>query len=587
MDDMTTSESGAGTVRLVPGTAVAVIGGTVAALVADDPRSDLVKRLHARIAAGVTLDELVEALVAEGVRHLPSFGLVSWTGDEARLIVRGDVGALLEPTSTGPVSSVVAGDVTTWVERAEPGVRAVQLHLVGDLSELGAFETQGGLLPACRIEVRHPQSGDVAERPESDLVDLVSGVRSDTEEARVVDDPAASDSSDASDVRAVAGETNLPAPAEPPSLPEPPALPEPPVLVGPRAEEPDEPGEPAQADELGDAGGPESSWFEVAPPSAETDVEPAPPSTDPDVDAAASPDEPESKPSSLDTLIGPFDLESGEDEVDDEGPLTSEVAGDGSETPEAEVDDYDHLFGATQFRTVEDAAVRSSDVVEQPSAGPEALISSIPGPDTAGVSVSVADVGSGDHDGHTISLSALQAARARVGLDNPPSTRAGAALPAPPAGAPMVHAVRCRGGHLNPPHATNCRVCDALIGTQEHVTVPRPVLGVLRFSDGRTLFLSGPMLIGRSPRADGAVGGEPPELVAVASPLKEISGTHLEVRIEGWQVFLVDRQSTNGTVATLPGRDAQRLHPGEPFLITPGTSVNLADEIEFRFEASV
>ncbi len=81
--------------------------------------------------------------------------------------------------------------------------------------------------------------------------------------------------------------------------------------------------------------------------------------------------------------------------------------------------------------------------------------------------------------------------------------------------------------------------------------------------------------------------GEAPELVKVPSPLKEVSSSHLEVRLEGWQVLVVDRQSTNGTVVTAPGRDPQRLRPGEPVPITPGTTVNLADEAEFVFEASV
>ena len=564
MDDIITPDTKQGSVRIVPGTAVAVVGGRVAALVVDDPRSDLVKRLHARISAGATLDELVEVLVAEGVRRLPSFGLVSWTGDEARLIVRGDVGALLQPISTGPVSSVAAGGVTTWVERVEPRVGTVQLHLLGDLSELGPFETRGGLLPACRIEVRCPGGGDATEGPEPSVDDRGQADRpgADAASSSVPSDPPEPPA--------------LPEAPEPPALPEapePPALPESAEVEGQAAGEWDESAEGNVSD--GGSEEPESARFGPASPIMESDN-----------DAAVAGEPPRSGPSPLDTLIGPFDLDPDQDDGDDESSVP-EVLGDGGDAPVDAADDYDHLFGATQFRTVEDAAVRSPDLVDDSRSGPGSLISSIPGGDPAGPSPSLADIGPGDHDGHTISLSALQAARARVGLDSPPSTRAGAALPAPPAGAPMVHAVRCRGGHLNPPHATNCRVCDALIGTQEHVTVPRPVLGVLRFSDGRTLFLSGPMLIGRSPRAEGAVGGEPPELVAVASPLKEISGTHLEVRIEGWQVFLVDRQSTNGTVATLPGRDAQRLHPGEPFLITPGTSVSLADEIEFRFEASV
>jgi hypothetical protein len=56
---------------------------------------------------------------------------------------------------------------------------------------------------------------------------------------------------------------------------------------------------------------------------------------------------------------------------------------------------YDHLFGETVFRNVEDAAIRSDDVDAEPSPAP--------GPPTDG----------GDHDGHTIMVSDLAALRAR------------------------------------------------------------------------------------------------------------------------------------------------------------------------------
>lgn len=152
--------------------------------------------------------------------------------------------------------------------------------------------------------------------------------------------------------------------------------------------------------------------------------------------------------------------------------------------------------------------------------------------------------------------------------------------------APTVHAVRCPSGHLNAPHATSCRSCGAPVADQEPVTVPRPVLGTLRFADGREVQLNGPLILGRNPRLEGQSADEAPQLVTLASPLKEMSSTHLEVRVEGWQVLLVDCRSTNGTVVQLPGREAQKLRPAEPFPIIPGTTVNLADEAEFVYEAS-
>lgn len=92
------------------------------------------------------------------------------------------------------------------------------------------------------------------------------------------------------------------------------------------------------------------------------------------------------------------------------------------------------------------------------------------------------------------------------------------------------------------------------------------------------------MLIGRSPIVSGEVRGRIPELVAVASPDQDVSRTHLEVRLEGWQVLVIDRDSTNGTTVELPGREPQRLRPDHPFPLPVGAVVSLAGEVDFTFE---
>lgn len=240
-------------------------------------------------------------------------------------------------------------------------------------------------------------------------------------------------------------------------------------------------------------------------------------------------------------------------------------------------DDYDHLFGATQYRTVEQAAVRPDEDPDEVlgSTHSEPMISGIPAVGSAsGPSTDpLPDPAAGDHDGHTVSLASLRSQLAQ----SAPS----------PGATPSVHAVHCPAGHLNPTHAGTCRACGEVIFDQEHVSVPRPVLGRIVFADGRIVTVDRPLLIGRAPKLEGVLSGEPPEMVVVASPLKEVSSTHLEIRLEGWQVLVVDRQSTNGTVITPPGRDPQRLRPAEPVPIVPGTGVNLADEVMFTFEVEV
>lgn len=253
--------------------------------------------------------------------------------------------------------------------------------------------------------------------------------------------------------------------------------------------------------------------------------------------------------------------------------------------------DYDHLFGATQFRPVSAAGVHvDRDAIAEPGASSretDGLIAWTPAtaPDGAGAVGGPDD--HGDHDGFTISLAQLremQASESTISAAPGGSEQASTPLSEPGVAPAMVHAVHCSSGHPNPPSATVCRACGIEIPAQSHATVPRPKLGRFRFSDGREVTVARPMLLGRSPKADGPVSGELPELVALDSPTKEVSGTHLEIRIEGWQVLVVDRQSTNGSTVRLPQREPRRLHPGEPFPIIPGSVVELAGEVSFVFE---
>jgi hypothetical protein len=115
------------------------------------------------------------------------------------------------------------------------------------------------------------------------------------------------------------------------------------------------------------------------------------------------------------------------------------------------------------------------------------------------------------------------------------------------------------------------------------VTVPRPVLGVLRLSTGDVVMLDRGVVMGRNPRTD-FEGEERPHIVRLPSGDDEISRTHLQVSLDGWHVLVTDLNSTNGTLVTLPRGDPELLRPGEPFRIQPGTVVTLADEIYFRYE---
>jgi len=105
----------------------------------------------------------------------------------------------------------------------------------------------------------------------------------------------------------------------------------------------------------------------------------------------------------------------------------------------------------------------------------------------------------------------------------------------------------------------------------------------LRLSTGDVITLDRGVVMGRSPRTD-FDGEERPHIVRLPSGDGEISRTHLQVSLDGWHVLVTDLQSTNGTLVTLPGRNPERLRPGEQFPIQFGTVVTLADDIYFRYE---
>ena len=310
---------------------------------------------------------------------------------------------------------------------------------------------------------------------------------------------------------------------------------------------------------------------------------------------------------------------------------------------------YDHLFGRTLSRTVEDAAVRG----EEPVAGPvepspisgaaalaRAVVASAPDLPAESPAV-VAPAGTrparepptptpplvrasttGLIDAVPWSATGDSPAVAMPGASGPPlspdshlssALHPSPAMPVTPVepdevgltvsraaqkalleqfaalptspGGPTVHAVRCPAQHPNPAHAGTCRICGAPIDEQLPVTVPRPVLGRLRLSTGDEVSLDRGVLMGRGPTEGRHVGGERPHVVKLASAGHDISRNHLEVRLDGWHVLVTDLDSTNGTLVTRPGRPPERLRPDQPSMIEPGTVVSLAD-VTFTYEVT-
>jgi hypothetical protein len=216
--------------------------------------------------------------------------------------------------------------------------------------------------------------------------------------------------------------------------------------------------------------------------------------------------------------------------------------------PRAE-ETYDHLFGETVHRDLEEAGVRPAE----------------PDPEGPGTALDT------DHDGSTVLRADIAA------------LRAGAPAAPPAAGVPQVLGILCPMGHGNPPASLDCRRCGASLPDVDPVLIPRPSLGRLCVSDGSQVELDRSVLIGRQPTASRFSADELPHLLRVGGQQQDISRTHAEVRVEDWNVLVVDL-SSNGTWLVRPGVDPQRLHRDEPVLVLPGSVLDLGDGITIRYE---
>jgi hypothetical protein len=184
--------------------------------------------------------------------------------------------------------------------------------------------------------------------------------------------------------------------------------------------------------------------------------------------------------------------------------------------PDGEADGYDHLFGATMFRSVSEAAV--SEPEDESAGEPDAL------PEAESSDESLA----GDHDGMTVMSGDLRRLRSK-------RSPAPAAAPVPDAS---------------------------------------PTLYLQLSTGGRETLSRQPVLVGRAPTATKVSGAALPRLVTIPGD-KDISRNHAQITLEGGTVVVTDLHSRNGTQVVMPGKSAQQLRQGEPTSVIVGTVVDL------------
>lgn len=540
-----------------PGTWVGISGERVCALLQADLDHPLVVPLHEKVTAGCGIDDLLEVILAEGLRTTGAFVLAQFIDEQARVIARGDGVADVTDASGATTRVQVASGI--WADRRLEAVTVVLrpreeepsgpvLPLRAGVVRVSALTLGRGLPPAARPPgVAEPARAALPNlEPESALETLVGRALPATEERS-------------------------------PRL-DPPQLPSSDVLGGSAT-----PAVPADAQPAADARGDRASG--VADDDDEGNAfddllmhtmmqRPEPP---PVIAASAVPAGAaaaggagaevveeggirESGPSAVDgRTLGP-------DEWSDALPASAS-----SSAPPQLVDPRvvppppgPHIIDAVPDFMRVDEGYGPPSASPTPAAAPQRSITSTP---VAGPSPSVPSA----------------PARADLTVNRSTLVGAGGAMRS---AAPEVQAGRCPRGHLSPAHAAVCRVCGVPMPPQNAVWVPRPILGRLIFSNGDVVTLDRGLVLGRAPSLPAGHNGEQPNLVKLNDPTLEVSSQHLEVRLDHWYVLVVDLGSTNGTLVTLPGQQPMRLRPGTPQPIEPGTVVNLADVLTFTFEVT-
>ena len=161
----------------------------------------------------------------------------------------------------------------------------------------------------------------------------------------------------------------------------------------------------------------------------------------------------------------------------------------------------------------------------------------------------------------------------------------------PGAGGPahvLVKGFRCSRNHHNDPRVSFCSVCGIRMDQRTGVLVDgrRPPLGLLVLDIGSTFVLDDNYLLGRNPEVDEGVISSRLRPIRLDDDSGTLSRVHAEIRLEGWDVLLIDRGSANGTHVATSGQSGwSRLAPDRPIVLTPGTHVRIGRRV-FTFESA-
>lgn len=521
--------------RYQPGGAVAIVNQRTAVLLDLPPTDPLVNRIMDLVTAGAGVEDVLDAMVSTGLKSLASFGAFQITPTGVRMVVRGRVSG-----SVGALAGLHA-EHTMWHDTWQPGETAAALHLEGPADGPELVIDRGAVL-AGAVYCGEPQT-------------TAAGAAA----------PSASKT--------------------------------------PADEEPAVPAAAPPAPRVTAAAEPAAESAPLQPASVESATV-----AEPGVDTS-SPDEAALDGDAFAHLFGATQLPptDGSDKATSERPEDGQLAASAPEGDGAVLDPSATMDAPLTMSTERLAAESTPPLEPQPAA----LITGMPW----AVDLPQAEPEPQPVRQQTPPMSAPTAISAPGPIATPPTSVPppvspqpvlGPVSPPPVAGESlpesgsdrtvnrsalmglppvvMVVAARCADGHLSPAYAGSCRVCGGTIPQQHPVEIPRPVLGQLRLSTGGVVSLDRPAILGRNPRIPTGYAGEQPNLVRLSDPDKDVSGQHLEVSLDYWNVMVCDLGSTNGTEVILPGAMPVVLRPNDPVIIEPGTRVVLAGSISFVFE---
>lgn len=301
-------------------------------------------------------------------------------------------------------------------------------------------------------------------------------------------------------------------------------------------------------------------------PTADVPEESTDPADEPAVEAA--PEEPgtaepeAAEPVSDDTIAGPH----GEEEQPDPEELIDAVPWLAAARAQARPETTENQGPAESGAGADDLPTITSAPGRPETA---------PTPDPATDPVGTMMPSWGDHDGNTVM-------RGDLPTEAIPATSQVSASEQPTTG-PLALGRLCPEGHANPPTSSSCGLCEGTL-TDDPTDVVRPSLGRMVISDGDIVELDRPAVVGRQPTITRSASESMPRVVHVKSPSGDISRSHLEVRLEGWHVMLVDLAATNGTLLVRQGMPPRRLGQGEKLMLLDGDIADLGDGVSLRFE---